>query len=119
MVICSQVHPSRRMIEDRPETRPPRGVSIAVRMPLARVTGISSESGFTATAARTSGDTAPYSEKSVVAETDRVSTRPSVVSHEMSPGYTCRPDASTTRAPARSGGRPESIAVMRPLSKTT
>ena len=75
-------------------------------MPLARVTGMRSESGLTATAARTSGVMSPSSRKSVVTPTDIVSTRPSALAVAMSPGYTCRPFASITFVPGRIGAWP-------------
>ena len=72
----------------RPAMRPPVGITPASMIPVSRATGSSVESGFTATAARTSGLNDPISLMSRVARTDEVSVSPSCVWAANSPGYT-------------------------------
>ena len=87
MVICSVVQPARPASADWPEMMWPCGTGSKQAMPLARVTGISSESGFTATHDSTSGvKSSPTSVVSCVARTPLISVRPSTVFNAMRPG---------------------------------
>lgn len=82
----SVVHPSVERIEARPGMVPPVGKTPTVRTPLVRATGITTESGLTATYARTSGVIGPTSLWSRVARTAEVSSSPRLVTESMSPG---------------------------------
>ena len=75
------------------------GVTTVVT-PLARVTGISSESGFRPMLARKSGWKSPPSRKSAVSRAESISTRPSTVPASIIPGNKCKPVMSTTWASA-------------------
>ena len=86
MVMSSQVQPLSRITLARPGIRSPPGNTPAASTPLLRVTGITVESGLTATAARTSGVNSPTSSLSWVARTEPISFRPSVVTAEIRPG---------------------------------
>ncbi len=85
-VMSSVVQPSVEMIDVRPGMEPPVGKTPTVRMPLVRAVGMTTESGLTATKARTSGVIGPTSLESLVARTAETSSRPSLVTESMSPG---------------------------------
>ena len=70
----------------RMPSAPGCGRASALSTPFARVTGISSLSGFTATSARTSGLIALTSASSTVARTASTSTRPITVLAAIMPG---------------------------------
>lgn len=80
------VHPSVESMEARPGMAPPVGKTPTLRTPLVLATGMTVESGFTATKARTSGVMSPTSLWSRVARTAEVSSSPRLVTESMSPG---------------------------------
>ena len=82
----SQVQPSRRISVDVPRTRPPPGAVTLCVMPLARVTGISSESGLIAIAVLTAGLTSPISRMSTLPATEPISVSPRTLLASMKPG---------------------------------
>ena len=87
IVICSVVQPAAATSADWPEMMWPAGTGSKDVMPLARVTGISSESGFTAIHDSTSGvKSSPTSVVSCVARTPLISVRPRTVFSAMIPG---------------------------------
>ena len=69
-----------------PETSPPAGALSTLVMPLARATGMSSLSGWSAIQLCACGFMSPTSVVSTVAETACTSVRPSVVKPSTSPG---------------------------------
>jgi hypothetical protein len=71
---------------DVPETSPPVGAATTCVRPLARVTGISAESGFTASAVFTFGLKSPVSEVSTLPATDPISVNPTTVLASIIPG---------------------------------
>ena len=92
--ISAGTQPARLMIAACPAMSEPVGRVTAARTPLARVTGISSESGLMPVAARRSGWKSPPSRKSCVSRAESISTSPRTVPASIMPGYRCRPVAS-------------------------
>ncbi len=79
-------HPLRLMRALCPAMIEPMGRVTTVRTPLARVTGISSESGLMPMLARRSGWKSPPSAKSCVSRADPSSVRPRTVPASIMPG---------------------------------
>ena len=74
------------MSPELPVTTPPSGATSACVYPLARATGINSESGFTEIHASTSGVNSPTSVVSCVARTALISVSPNDVAAAINPG---------------------------------
>ena len=118
--ISRGTQPARLMRALWPAMMAPVGRVTTVVTPLARVTGISSESGLMAVLARRSGWKSPPSRKSSVSRADSSSWRPSTVPASIIPGYRCSPSALMTAACGGTVAPPFwPTARMRPCSKTT
>ena len=76
MVISSVPHPCNLIKPEVPEIIPPIGTVSEWVIPLALATGISSESGLTATQASIPGVCVPTSDKSLVGRSALISARP-------------------------------------------
>ncbi len=77
--ISSQLHPSRFIAEDMPETSPPPGVLNATRTPAEREVPMWRLSALTATSARTFGLKSPSSLMSLETSTEPISLIPTVL----------------------------------------
>ena len=84
--ISRGTQPARLMSALWPATMAPAGRVTTVVTPLARVTGISSESGLMAMLARRSGWKSPPSAKSCVSRAEPSSVRPRTVPASIRPG---------------------------------